>query len=1096
MAKKQERQDNQMEQFTHPHYLSIHPLGEDLYEGKSQERLAQAIAMHIQETDKSVEPVFARLIGIEGKWGSGKSNVIKILEHELKGTYTFFCFDAWGNQEDLQRRSILELVTRYLMKPEINKLTGKTKMRVMNSEKSGCIKEEDCTWHEKLESLLSRKSYSREISVPSVYKSTKFFVLSLLVMGLVISFLSVSHNELWWVNALIAASPFILFSLGMLITWSSWCKMFAMYNTGERSDITSYVISEQEPSVREFKDWMTEISNGIPAKDKLVLVFDNMDRLSTEKVHQFWSLIQTFFADDGYKNIWCIVPYDEAHLASVFSEANGESSQIQLLRGFLDKTFPVIYRVPEPIVSDYKYIFEKLFREAFGTTVGEEHLELISQCYRQTYPTPNVREMISFVNHNVLLAKQWGESISDISRAIYVLKSDNILRNPILRATNSGKLMQKTVTTDEYILANEYCRDYYSILVGNIQLDDMMREIAALVYGIDPNEADQIVVKRYIRNCLGREGKDSNLSEYVNNPHFMMLLLEDVLCMSPSDYMKAVAQINEIEESKLTDEGKDYLRKIWHYFGIRYNARDNTAKEYTDYEKAIFSHVESDLVEKCANHFCKLLIDNKEVSGTQLFQELSKLFEEDFAKSLVPYKVCPESVIEAKRFADYVQAAGKEYQRFPISADPLELNGAIEQTIDKDFPYIDALSVLKGDERYKISEVGNFAVQQLNLQESSALVAENLIKIQRLFFDKFQSKLNANYVTSLWQEVQTEQGKAAYDEIFALKSVGVYEQLPSKDSHIDILIEKVLFYTSTKELISQYIANTGITFRVKLLKKMIIEKRHDDAHDYPEFIEEWPIIVTSLGISKEDMILFADSWGYKDISEQEQGKSFFTLLSDITWIDALLATDTPLAQKLLSKCVSEMSEQSINQYLQPNTSSHANTNWNKALQKLVDTEYITPDSFGLMAEIAANLLDWVARNNRIDDETWNVLLAKVNYASISTQVIDIRNHILNGESGYAMTPAKFQYLHEWLEKADINTEIHCSDAANQILSKVVDADTCQEIILANKEYYKSIIANTMGTASSLHGKLKSIVEKGEDTDFTEYIKGIVKYDNE
>lgn len=90
----------------YPHYISNQPKGEDLFKGKSQERLALVIAMHILDTDTTNNSVFARLIGLEGKWGSGKSNVIKLLEVELnkKGAYTFFQFDAWGNQEDLQRR--------------------------------------------------------------------------------------------------------------------------------------------------------------------------------------------------------------------------------------------------------------------------------------------------------------------------------------------------------------------------------------------------------------------------------------------------------------------------------------------------------------------------------------------------------------------------------------------------------------------------------------------------------------------------------------------------------------------------------------------------------------------------------------------------------------------------------------------------------------------------------------------------------------------------------------------------------------------------------------------------------------------------------
>ena len=428
MSKKQIAEEVKAE-VIYPRYISNKPKGEDLFEGKSQERLASAIAMHITEADKENEPVFARLIGLEGKWGSGKSNVIKQIEEKLKGTYTFFTFDAWGNQEDLQRRSILELLTRYLMRSDMNKLTGKTTMKVMKPEGEGKVENIPCTWTEKLNSLLSRKSYTRDITVPSVNSSTKWFVLALLFVGIVVAYLAVSKTDIWWLDIIIALSPLILFTLGMVITRSSWKKMFAMYNTGDRSDTTSYVISEQEPSVREFKDWMTEISRGLPKNDKLVLVFDNMDRLPSEKVHQFWSLIQTFFADDGYSNIWCIIPYDEEHLASAFSEADEKDERLNLLKCFLDKTFPVVFRVPEPIVSDYRKVFATLLNQAYSDLWSDDDKEFASRCYRHLHPTPNVREMISFVNKTVTLRKQWGEAINPASIIVYVLKEQELLHN-------------------------------------------------------------------------------------------------------------------------------------------------------------------------------------------------------------------------------------------------------------------------------------------------------------------------------------------------------------------------------------------------------------------------------------------------------------------------------------------------------------------------------------------------------------------------------------------------------------------------------------------------------------------------------------------
>ncbi len=1091
MSKKQAIQEPQVVE-EYPHYISNQPKGADLFDGKSQERLAQAIAAHITDTDKVEKPIFSRLLGLEGKWGSGKSNVIRILEDNyLKERYTFFSFDAWGNQEDLQRRSILELLTKYLINK--GKLTGKTTMRVMKPEKNGKIEEEPCSWPEKLNSLLSRKSYTRDITVPSVNSSTKWFVLALLAVGLVVAFLAVNNTGVWWLDILISLSPLILFSLGMLFTWSSWRKMFAMYNTGDRSDTTSYVISEQEPSIREFKEWMNEISKGLPQKDKLVIVFDNMDRLTSEKVHQFWSLIQTFFADDGYKNIWCIVPYDESHLASVFSNKEADDKSIDLLRRYLNKTFPVVYRVPEPIISDYKNIFDTLYREAFGKTLDDDSLELISQCFRHVNPVPNVREIISFINGQVKLSKQWGNVISPISSAVYILTEDTMLRKPQIQEGTDGKM--KSVSTDEYILAKGYYRSFNQLLFGKVNQTEMQQEIAALVYGIEPANASQIVVKRYIRNCISEKEKKTSLVAYVGNPQFMLLLQEDIQSMAVTDFARGATLVSEIDEDTLSAPDKKRYANIWRHFAEHFIHMNVPVKEYSDYYKLVFSHVQPALAERCITSFSKRLIENsKEVDGSQLYVQLSSLFNEAFAKDLDIMKVCPTSTIDAKRFADYVLKAGENYKRFPLKAKADELNQTIEKAIDKTFPYLEVLKLLKDDTEYLVEEVGKYAVQQFNLKKSSALVAQHLIAIQRVFYTSFQSTQDANYNTTLWQEVQTEEGKAAYDEIFALKSIGVYEQLPEDEQHVNILLPRVLFYTSTTKLFKDYLANLNIHFRRNLLKKMIETKKHDGNPDYPEFIEHWQEIVSNIGVQRKDIIQFADGWGYKHISEPEQGKSYFSLLSDPAWIEVLLSEDTSLAKELLEKCVNDMAAQPQTQFAAANTANHSGNNWDVALKQLVTSPYITSGNMGNLNLLAVQLLDTVARTGVNLDDTWNSLLQKVDYANISEDVVDLRNKILNGQNGYDMNSAKFKILHTWLRKSDMLTRR--DDAANQVLAKVVDNTECQEIILAEKDYYAPMISGTVGTASGLHTKFKKILTEQSETDFAKYLGGLVKYEED
>lgn len=1093
-SKKQTEQTNPVTEEQYPRYLSNHPQGEDLFEGKSQERLANAIAMHITDTDKVENPVYARLIGLEGKWGSGKSNVIKILEDKLKDNYIFFNFDAWGNQEDLQRRSILESLTRKLIKDEV--LQGNVKIQMRNG------KINDAPWDDQLTFLLSNKTTSIRKSTPKLTPAA-FWGIAIVVLFAICSLFagqlidtSGDFKCYWWIDVIPIVLAFVV-ALWYRIKDGSFDNIFRMVDHTNNDTVEEEFTSSEEPSVVEFKNWMNAISDSIGGckhkQKKLVLVFDNMDRLPSEKVRQFWSLIQTFFADDGYKNIWCIVPYDENHLAVVFKDSEEEDANMDLLRGFLDKTFPLVYRVPEPIVSDYNKLFVSLFCKAFGTTVSEEELELISQCYRLEHPVPNVREIVSFVNSNVKLERQWKDSVKPISRALYVLKEDEILHHPQMNTKAKDVFKLKESTIDEYLLERGYYMDFVQILMGSVDVLALQREIVALVYGINPENADQVLFKRFIQSCLVDKGGKSSFAKYVDNPNFILLLNDVVHNLSIAEYVKIVPLINEIEADKLLDDNKKLLQKIWNFFAARYISIADSATEYKDYEQMVFSHVDANLAKRCVKTFCQRLIRNNEVGGAQLYDQLIKVFNEDYAEAFDANEICPASELSANRFADYVERAKDDYKRFPFKTNADELNKIIERGLDGALPYLDVLTLLKNDKDYSVSEVGKYAVQELNHKKANASVASTLIAVQRIFYPKLQSKLDPAYISSLWQEVHADRTKESYNEIYTLKTIGVYEQLPDDDHHIDVLLDKVFFYTNTKQIISDYLKNCSIRFRSVLLKKMILENIHDNEPDYPEFVEKWQTLVNTLGLGKDVIVRFANHWGYKTVSEVEKGKNYFTLLGDVAWIDTLLKENTPLAQELLAMCVNEMSQQTINQYVLPNTANPTGSPYCQALQKLVATDYITSATFGIMNEIAGQILDFVAKSAVVNDTTWNTLLDKVSYASISSKVGEIRNNILNGQRAYAMNPAKFQFLHGWLEQAEINSPSHCSDTANQILTKVVGDENCQAIILQKKEYYKPIIVNTVSSASALHDQLRAILKKQSDSEFAKYIDGIVNY---
>lgn len=340
-----------------PQFIPTNPTGKDLYDGLSQERVANAIAAHISSVDADGNNFLPRILGIEGEWGSGKSNVIKYLDEVILSKnksykYHFFNYDAWGHQEDLQRRSILELLTRELIDKEI--LSGQTTMLAFDEKVDKEPEIKKCTWTEKLNSLVAKKSYTRTLTRPSVFNSTKFFGLALLFTGMMPTLINalklpdeIGYEYRLGVMFLPLALFFLIMFVLVLIGKASFKEMWSMYNTSAQNNSTAYSISELEPSVKEFRQWMQDISNDMPRKQKLVIVFDNMDRLPQDKVKTLWSSIHTFFAEKGYDNIWCIIPYDRKHIAHIYDDKEDITTH------FINKSFPVVYRVPAPVISDY-----------------------------------------------------------------------------------------------------------------------------------------------------------------------------------------------------------------------------------------------------------------------------------------------------------------------------------------------------------------------------------------------------------------------------------------------------------------------------------------------------------------------------------------------------------------------------------------------------------------------------------------------------------------------------------------------------------------------------------------------------------------------
>lgn len=1083
--KKKEAIMQQEKEMIYPRFLSTAPCGVDLFEGKSQETIKTSIEQFVLYVDNPCKQIsekeMPRIIGLEGKWGMGKSNVIKMLETEsaLKDNYIFFTYDAWGNQEDLQRKSVLFQLTKQLIKDK--QLVKKTHMLHYNPQQDEEPIEKECSWEERLQSLTTNKSYTREISVPSIRTSTKLFGLMLVVTGLLISMLQLF--ELWWVwDTCISLVPLIAFSLYMIKEGKKgyckgWRDMFAMYETEGKIDTTSYVISQQEPSVGEFKSWMQDISDSLTEGKKLVIVFDNMDRLSSEKVRTLWSSIHTFFADlnNKYDKIWCIIPYDAEHLSNAF-EGDSQNAKADLLTRFLQKTFPIIFHVPEPIITDYKEVVGELMRRAFGERLTEEEYDTINRCYRLKYTNPNVREIIAFINELVQTYHTWHTNIDVISMTIYLLQKKQI----------------EGVANDpeEYILRKSYETSYRYVLDYE-KSDELQRNIAALHYGVLPEKAYQIMLKRALTDILNEQRSAKTISHYMVSDEQLSILEEVVFELDPQRFENAAKYFVIAEKENISSKALKKLQKFWNHLADEFLKNFEAMPTFTEYLHNLLEHISEERQKKCVWQFTWRLYRAESSGGASVYKQLSALFSKSYAQNWDAQKVCSNYTFTPEEFLNYVHAAGTEYSKYPISVNENKMNDYLISLLQKQFTYVEEIRLLK--DSYDLTPFVEKVIETISAGQANAIIVAPLLKVLQLYYDKFPiSNLSASYVDQLWGGIQADPKLASYSEIYALKAfVSMNANMPNALENMQVLRERMLFYTSTASLLKKCL-ELRFDYLVGLAKIIITEKIHDSIPFNSEWVHEWQLLADVCRVDRSVVVSFAADWGYQ-ISEKEKSTSIKTLLPQHEWIDALLKEPkTQLADELLKKFASELEKCSLPDFLANGIAAHANSYWDRVLTRLIDTDYIPNTEQGVLKLLAVELIHFAARNNKIEDSTWLKVISKCNYRAISAEIATIRGKILSNQDGYAISPNNFDLLHLYLEKAGVNKVDYRTDAANFVLAKVIDNADCQRIIMQS-DYYKPIIEDTKDTASVLHEKIKNIEIANPESEFSNYLRGIVDY---
>lgn len=1090
----------------YPRFISNQPSGIDKTKGYSQKRLANAIVDHITSTDKNSANKIPRIIGLKGEWGIGKSNVVRQLQENLKSMenykYYIFEYDAWGHQENLQRRSFLETLTSTLIKKEI--LIGNTKIRKKNGQ------EELITWDEKLGYLLSRKRQIETEKRPKLNDSFVYVVAATIftpILAIIANNNSIS--KIWWLSVLITILPllFLFFLLikkkykykkkfSKKITWKEiFNEIISIYSGKIENDISYETICEDEPSVADFKKWMQDISDHIGNfKQKLIVVYDNMDRLPADKVKELWSSIHTFFADTGFANVWVIIPFDEKHLSCAFGENKDKE---QLTKHFISKTFPIVYRVTPPVITDYKDVFYELFEEAFGDTIDEEIKSKIFRIFKLEKPEATYREMIEFINSLVALKQIWKEEIDLLYCAVFKIKEKEIIENPINelkdKQQETKNVSKKNNTIEEKILSGKYLSNYMKNIVPNDEI--LQTNIAALVYGISKELAEQIPMKKYIESCFNNNENDIN--KYSKSSIFIPILqetIQDADIIKTNEIIKSLSMLNI---DSFDEDKKVIITTLWDELAKRKENQELLKQEFDDTYKVLLSNVtdKTGLVRRICMRIQRFGDEEPTLifTGTEYYIALKNIqefiSENNMNIDITQYLNDIEK--DPKIFIEYVQIAKDNYKTFKLSTDNNNLNNHFFNGEDNKIKDLSILKHINGDPHYRFDTLKQKIENFISTTELSVDNFKQVFDAYKLISDKkpLAKQLTLNQRTQIWDNLSTKTNTDDYLEIVAIllaNNMNINQNL-SEQQQIEYIAKQMDYYGNYGDLL---ISSNNQTLNNVL--KYMTENKLGEVLSLENVLPNFFEIKEKIDVTESKLLEQLNRW------HEDKNKITTENISSIVPADLFLYSKETINEltthinKTAMKALTSIDEETLHGQLNdPNQHSY------KVADNLINTGFC-PKLPNKLTELGKRYLDDIAAGSlAIPNEKHIVqkIINKLDSQSTSALIKDIRDKYCN--SVYNINPQLFLYFENWFENQG-NLKQVADRATHKIIEPVINDNDCLNLIISKSDYYADIINAAGDDATTLKDNVRNMLLDTSDENLILFAKkiGIEKKENE
>ena len=328
-------------------------------------------------------------IGLFGRWGSGKSTIANFLKNILlPSKIPVIIFDVWKHKGDALRRTFLKEITKQL--------------RSYGSD----YFDEKFVLDERIEYSISKTSEGRfkinKKKLRQIWKPLLGFVIALVITGVIAFFKGFWSQFIYGIGVL---SSF-LFG-GSFLLWL--VKNAVQVLITETTTFGQDRFADPHQFEEEFENILRHLVN-----PRIVIIFDNLDRVAHDKSVEVLSTIKTFLEPKDVENkerdVVFLIPCDanavRQHIASVYKVKVGDNKSSPFSPDeFLKKFFNSTLWIPEFIPGELEAYARNSLHETEVIDLDNDKVAwVITKAFRD-----NPRQIIQFINillANYLLIKE------------------------------------------------------------------------------------------------------------------------------------------------------------------------------------------------------------------------------------------------------------------------------------------------------------------------------------------------------------------------------------------------------------------------------------------------------------------------------------------------------------------------------------------------------------------------------------------------------------------------------------------------------------------------------------------------------------------